>query len=105
MSTNITPRGNLANPMPEKTKAPNQLDTALFLVRLWQVGIVANEGATDGDSGKEVVRHYHGKVQHVIRGEAHTFTDWATMTRCLEDMMLREPARAAQEEGTDIDDK
>lgn len=99
MSTDITPRGDLVNPRPEIRGAANQLDTALFLVRLWQVGIVAPEAAANGGPGKEEMRHWHGKVQHVIRGEARSFTDWDTMVGCFKTMLAHEPAEPSGSDG------
>ncbi len=45
----------------------------LFLVRLW------TEGGDDG-SGKV---EWHGKVQHVVDGEAHPFSGWQGLIELL----------------------
>ena len=47
----------------------------LFLVRLWVV--VSNDDQVE----------WHGKVQHIMSGEAHSFCDWPMLIDLLIDML------------------
>ena len=48
----------------------------LFLVRLWAEKGVDNEE-----------KEWHGRVQHIVSGEAHTFHDWPTLVDLLLTML------------------
>lgn len=85
------------NPRPANAVADNEMESQLFMVRLWHVEVVPYEQAANGGAVNEVPHTWHGKVEHIIKGEARTFTDWDTMIRFLDDMMLRRPAGPIQE--------
>jgi hypothetical protein len=85
------------NPRPEKAVTGNEMETQLFMVRLWHVEVVPYVQATNGGAINEVADKWHGKVEQIIKGEARTFTDWDAMIRFLDDMMLRRPAGPIQE--------
>lgn len=71
----------------------DQSDTQLFLLRIWR--------GDEGDS-HDGSRRWHGKVQHVVRGEAHAFTGLEMMVSCLEAMLrsdLEDSTRARAEQG------
>jgi hypothetical protein len=48
----------------------------LFLVRLW-----AEKGVDN------VEKEWHGRVQHIVSGEAHTFHDWPALVELLLTML------------------
>ena len=48
----------------------------LFLVRLWAEKGVDNEE-----------KEWHGRVQHIVSGEVHTFHDWPTLVDLLQTML------------------
>jgi hypothetical protein len=61
----------------------------LFLVRLWLEEQSASEGVARGSDSVFDGQHagrLHGRVQHVLRGEAHTFRDWQALVELLTDM-------------------
>lgn len=59
------------------TTQHNDLDRSqLFLVRLW---------AEKGSDNEE--KEWHGRVQHIVSGEAHTFHDWPTLVDFLRAML------------------
>ena len=67
----------------------------LFLLRLWVDDEPRSQGENgEPDEGEGQALRWHGKVQHVIRGEAHAFDGWEMMVECLEAMALRQAERA-----------
>jgi hypothetical protein len=71
--------------------AGNQGDAQLFLLRLWlEEDPQAEMEAERGEPNKEVALRWQGKVQHVVRGEAHAFNGWEMLIGWLEDMMMRD---------------
>jgi hypothetical protein len=73
----------------------------LFLLRLWLEEPPQAEGEKEGDCPeKDGSITWHGKLQHVVRGEAHAFTGWDMMIDCLETMLLRDVTVPAAEGGT-----
>jgi hypothetical protein len=75
-------------------------ETQLFLLRIW-LEDSTQAGGKDGGDGPDQNRSFewHGKLQHVVRGEAHSFTGWEMMLDCLETMLLRDLAVTEREEG------
>src|SRR6476620_6515466 len=77
----------------------NQGETQLFLVRLWldeprldepRQGGGVQCGLEEGvEAHNYISLRWRGKVQHVVRGEAHAFTGWEMMISCLEAMLTR----------------
>ena len=60
----------------------------LFLVRLWadERANGGGRGCGDGPEPDEKVS-VHGKVQHVVSGEAAPFSNWQTLVEALSKMM------------------
>ena len=56
----------------------------LFLVRLW-----AEQGREEsGDSARPSAEiEWHGRVQHIVSGEAHSFHDWPALVDLLLTML------------------
>jgi hypothetical protein len=54
------------------TQPQGQDRSQLFLVRLWAERGIDNEQ-----------KEWHGRVQHVVSGEAHSFHDWPTLVDLL----------------------
>jgi len=75
--------------------ASNQGGTQLFLLRLWLEQAPQEGGEKDGPD-QEKALNWHGKVQHLIRGEAHAFTGWDTLIACIESMLWRDQVAPAQ---------
>jgi len=94
--TNMTLNEQHTNPGLGKGVAANQVETQLFLVRLWHVEMVPHEQSTGG-AVNEAGPAWHGKVQHVIRGEAHAFTDWEMLIGHLETMLQRDQGEMRNE--------
>ena len=71
-----------------------QEDTQLFLLRLWiEDENPPQEGYEQGDlhnDASSVSLTWAGKVQHVVRGEAHGFTGWDMLISRLEAMLVRD---------------
>jgi hypothetical protein len=79
-----------AGPKQAKKVTGNKGETQLFLVRLW-LEDDPHPGGTGSEPGKpdqEGVVKWQGKVQHVVRGEAHAFTGWDMLVGQLEAMLL-----------------
>jgi hypothetical protein len=73
----------------------NQGGTQLFLLRLWieelpQAGYEQGGLHNEGSPTSPTARMWSGKVQHVVRGEAHVFTGWDMLISCLEAMLPRD---------------
>jgi hypothetical protein len=96
MSSDAACRENPAGPRPDNTEAGNPGGgSRLFLLRVWLEAGPQAGGDTDG-TGKEEAPRWHGKVQHVVRGEAYAFTGWDMMIACIEAMLMRDLAGPAQ---------
>jgi len=79
----------------------NKGHTQLFLLGLWLDETPQDRGE-NGSSARGRAFRWHGKVQHIIRGESHAFNGWEMMIDCLEAMLLRdtsERAKARQVDG------
>ena len=73
----------------------NQGETQLFLLRLWLEELPQTGCEQSGvDNGASAA--WRGKVQHVVRGEAHAFTGWDMLIYCLEAMLTRDLDEAAK---------
>ncbi len=69
----------------------------LFLVRLW-----AGQGREESDdsaSPTNTKKEWHGKVQHIVSGEAYSFHDWPALVDLLLTMLLS--AGTEHPEGSD----
>jgi hypothetical protein len=89
-----------AGTRPGKTEAGNrgERETQLFLLRLWLEEDPPPGGKQDQVSPDNVeLPRWQGKVQHVIRGEAHGFSGWEMMVGYLEAMLLRDRSETATE--------
>ncbi|MEO8287779.1 MAG: hypothetical protein ABI670_15230 [Chloroflexota bacterium] len=71
-------------------KSEQQQLSQLFLIRLW-----AEEGSKDehGTGDNTQPSKWHGKAQHVVTGEAHTFTDWTELVNVLQAMLPGQSGR------------
>ena len=69
----------------------DQDDTQLFLLRIWP-------GEASEGQGDEGPRPWRGKLQHVVRGEAHAFVGLEMMIDCLEAMLCRDQEEGQKEE-------
>jgi hypothetical protein len=65
-------------------------ESSLFLVRVWA------EGAKDGLHPKQA--RWHGKVQHVVTGEAHGFDDWPELLAWMTEMLRTDAGTKPGEE-------
>ena len=86
----------------------NHGNSQLFLLRLWlEEGSRAISEKTSLDRG-DIELEWHGKVQHVVRGEAQAFTSWEGMIACIEAMLMRDiaeprvPSGTAEEKSSEI---
>ena len=77
---------NYAGQRPEEATAPNQDSTHLFLLRLWLEEFPHAASENDSLHNEEALR-WHGKVQHLTRGEARAFTGWDMMIGHIEAML------------------
>jgi hypothetical protein len=87
-----------AGTRPGKTEGGNrgERETQLFLLRLWLEEDLPPGGEQERVSPDKVeLPRWQGKVQHVIRGEAHGFSGWEMMVGYLEAMLLRERTETA----------
>lgn len=66
----------------------NHEDTQLFLLRLWREEDPRAAGAAQAAS-RDAFPRWHGRVQHVVHGEAHAFAGWEMLIEHLEAMMQR----------------
>jgi hypothetical protein len=74
---------------PAKTAADNSAGSQLFLLRLWPEKDL--QPPTHQESQDKVEAHgWRGKVQHVLRGEEHPFSDFEAMAGCLQAMLPRD---------------
>jgi hypothetical protein len=68
-------------------------EAQLFLLRLWVEELPQAESDDEGEAlDRDGLLVWHGKLQHVVRGEAHSFTGWEMMRDYLEAMLLRDLA-------------
>jgi hypothetical protein len=72
-----------------------QGDTQLFLLRLWieelpQAGYEQGGLHNEASPTSPTSPTWSGKLQHVVRGEAHVFTGWDMLISCLEAMLIRD---------------
>jgi hypothetical protein len=74
-----------------------QGDTQLFLLRLWieELPQAGYEGDLHNEASLVSTTSptsfiWSGKLQHVVRGEAHVFTGWDMLISCLEAMLIRD---------------
>ena len=77
----------------------------LFLIRFWSEGVHEAHEAKDGQEGKEAhnrrdYKDWHGRVQHVLSGEAHTFHDWPTLLDLLLEMAETDEVEAGVPDGS-----
>jgi len=89
-----------AGTRPGKTEVgiQRESDTQLFLLRLWLEGDPPPEGEKEQEQvspDKVELPRWKGKVQHIIRGEAHAFNGWEMLVGYLEAMLLRERTETA----------
>ena len=66
----------------ESKKGQDSDPSRLFLVRLW-----TGNASGVGRAGGEKENRGEGKVQHVLSGEAASFSDWSTLVDLLTGMM------------------
>jgi hypothetical protein len=75
----------------------NQGDTQLFLLRIWleEAPQAGGENEVEAREQQAALR-WRGKVQHVVRGEAHAFTGWQMMIDYLETLLVSEQADSGE---------
>ncbi len=66
------------------TQHQHQDRSQLFLVRLW-----AEQGREESSDrvSPNAEKAWHGRVQHIVSGEAHSFHDWSTLVDLLLTML------------------
>ena len=62
-------------------------DSHLFIVRLWKAGTGRTGGRGHGEAPAEGLAPWHGRIQHVLRGESRPFAGWPQLLDCFESLM------------------
>ncbi len=70
----------------------------LFLVRLW-AGQGSEESSHSASPSPNAEIEWHGRVQHIVSGEAHSFHDWPALVDLL--LTMLPSVGGEQPEGSD----